>query len=69
MTKRISPCATCDHHLFGLPKTCDKCERCKKRIAYVEADKRGWFENGFDDLDEHELNPFVKKHFAGFSYG
>lgn len=29
-----SPCNECNHHKAGLAKCCDKCENCKKRIAY-----------------------------------
>lgn len=29
-----SPCNECDHHKSELSKCCEKCENCKKRIAY-----------------------------------
>jgi len=57
MTKLISPCATCDHHLFGLTKECDKCKECKLRKAYVKAiENDGLFTNDIDPREGHSLN-------------
>lgn len=66
MTKKIqNPCATCDHHLAGLPKTCAKCERCEKRMWYVEAIKHyDALSNSFSDFDEYKLNSELRKRFA-----
>lgn len=61
MTKIQSPCATCEHHLFGLPKTCEKCEKeCEPRKRYVELIERGdlmtYFD--YDPADDQRLPNF-----------
>ena len=66
MAEQISPCAECEHHLFGLPKTCDKCYECEKRILYVEVIKWGKTLSRFDERDERELSSYVKKQLTKF---
>ena len=60
MTKLISPCASCDHHLFGLPKTCEKCETCKSRTQYVELIERSDLMTyyDYDPADDQRLPNF-----------
>ena len=56
MTKLISPCAECLHHIYGLTKECDKCKECKPRKAYVKAiENDGLFTNDIDPREGHRL--------------
>ena len=31
-----NPCLSCDHHLAGGDKNCDRCRECDKRVEYVQ---------------------------------
>ncbi len=60
MPKLISPCAECPHHLFGLPKDCDKCKDCDKRMLYVASIELGIDSTNLDERTEHALSAYQK---------